>query len=565
MSPRDGSAWLLEALAAEGMDVLIGNPGSTELALIDALPRQRAVRYVTCLHENVAIGIADGIAQVTGRPAAVNLHVQPGLANGLAGMLNASRARVPMLVTVGQQVTGLAEEAPFLGGDVVGMARPPAKAAFEPRDASELARDLGRALRTATAHPRGPVVLSLPLDVQAGAAPARTHRPVAADPLPPPPADRLDAVARLLGGARVPVLVAGDGIVAAGAETLLLALAERLGAPVLGEPMGARQPVPSDHPLWQGPLPAMGDAIRGRLGEADVVAMLAMPWLRIFGTSPGPPLPPAARVVHLDVDPAEVARTENDRLGLVGDPRAALAGLLERLGPPDADARERRRRVAARTAEMRRRARAAVAAQAAAGGGRISPARLALALADAVGPRDLVVDEAITSGRALRSVIGRRTACTWLAHRGSALGWGLPAAVGAAMAGRGRRVLALQGDGSLLFGAQALWTAAEQRVPVALVVADNGGYEILRAGLEGLTGRAEDDWPGLWLDAPRLDLEAICRGYGASVERVDAPAELRVALADLWRRARTGPAVLIAGIAGRTPPVGGPITPRPGR
>ncbi len=554
----DGADWLLAALAAEGVDVLTGNPGSTELPLIDALPRQRAVRYVACLHESVAVGVADGMAQVTGRPAAVNLHVQPGLANGLSGILNAARARVPMLVTVGQQVTGLAEEAPFLGGDVVGMAIPPAKAVFEPRDRVELARDLRRALSAARAHPRGPVVLSLPLDVQAGPSPERPHVGAAVAPPPPPPRDRLRAAADLLRTARAPAIIAGDGVVAAEAGVALVALAERLGAPVFGEPMGARQPMASDHPCWRGLLPNLGARSRAALDGHDVVFLAAMPWLRIFGTSPGPPLPPGAAVVHLDVDPAEVARAAVARRALVGDPAAALGELVRLLGPPDAAARARAGAAAAGGARARRTARAAVAREAGASAA-ITSARLALALADVIGPNDLVVDEALTSARPLRAVLWRRRPDTWLAHRGSALGWGLPAAVGAAMADRTRRVLCVQGDGGALFGVQALWTAANQGVPLAVVIADNGGYEILRAGLEGLTGRADGDWPGLWLDRPRIDLVAICRGYGADADRIDAPGELRGALRDLWRRARTGPAVLVVGVHGSSAPIGGPI------
>jgi thiamine pyrophosphate-dependent acetolactate synthase large subunit-like protein len=147
-----------------------------------------------------------------------------------------------------------------------------------------------------------------------------------------------------------------------------------------------------------------------------------------------------------------------------------------------------------------------------------------------------------------------------MAHRGSALGWGLPAAVGAKIAAPSRRVMAIQGDGSLLFGVSALWTAAHRGLGLALVVADNGGYEILRAGLEGLTGRPEGAWPGIALREPRLDIAAICGGFGATAARADHPAELREALADLWERAADGPAVLVVGVEGRAAPVGYPVS-----
>lgn len=554
----NGADWLLEALAAEGVTRLFGNPGSTELPITDALGRQGAVEYVLALHESVAMGMADGHAQVTGRPAVVNVHVQPGLANAMAGILNAARARVPLLVTVGQQVQELLPQEPFLGGELVAMAAPLAKGAWEVERAVDLPAALARALRVASEPPAGPVVLSLPLDVQVDAAPPPHVPSPPARRLPPEPA-ALDAAAARLAAARRPMLLAGDEVVRAGASVELTRLAERLGAPVHGEPLGARVPLATDHPLWRGPLPPFAAQIAPALEGADVVLAIGMPVFRLFGTSPGAAMPPAVALLHLDVDPHEIGKVHAPVVGMVGAIRTALAGIVERLGPPDDEARARRADATAATLAARRAARDRVAREAA--GERIGPAAFARAVGAALGPRDLVVDEALTSGRSLRVTAGRRTPSTWLAHRGSALGWGLPAAVGAAMADRGRRVMAVQGDGGLLFGISALWTAAAQGVGVALVVADNGGYEILRAGLEGMTGRAEGDWPGIALERPRLDLAAICGGFGASVARVDRSRELRTALDDLWRRTADGPAVLVAAVEGRTAPVGFPVTP----
>jgi benzoylformate decarboxylase len=558
MTAGNGADWLLAALAAEGMPVLFGNPGSTELPLTDALGRQERVRYVLALHEAAAVGMADGYAQATGGPAAVNVHVQPGLANAMSGILNAARGRVPLLVTVGQQEQSMLAGDPFLGGDVQGMARPVAKGAWEARRPGDLPALLAEALRTALTPPRGPVVLSLPVDVQAGPAPP-PHVPIARPAPAEPNAEALDRAAALLAGARRPALLAGDGVAHAAAGAALGALAERLGAPIRGEPLAATVPLPTDHPLWRGPLPPFAAEIAPLLEGHDVVLAAGMPVFRLFGPSPGEPLPREAALVHLDADPHEVGRVHEPAVALVGDPGLGLAGLLERLGPATAEARGRRAREAATAADARRAARARVAR--AGGGERVGPAAFARAVAAAIGPRDLVVDEALTSARALRAVIPRRTGATWLAHRGSALGWGLPAAVGAKLADPGRRVMALQGDGGLLFGAQALWSAAHEGAGLALVVADNGGYEILRAGLEGLTGRPEGAWPGLALAEPPLGLEEICRGYGASAARAERRADLPEAFADLWRRAADGPAALVVAVEGRTPPVGYPLSP----
>lgn len=554
----NGADWLLDALAAEGVGLLFGNPGSTELAITDALGRQGAVHYVLALHEAAAMGMADGHAQVTGRPAVVNVHVQPGLANAMSGILNAARARVPLLVTVGQQVQEMLPGEPFLGGELVGMAEPLAKAAWEVTRTADLPDALARALATAVAPPAGPVVLSLPLDVQLGDAPERhsARPPSDADRRPPDPG-ALDRAAALLARARSPMVLAGDEVARAGAGSELAGLADRLGAPIRGEPMAARVPLPTDHPLWAGPLPPFAAQIRPLLEPSDVVLAVGMPVFRLFGTSPGPALPEGTALVHLDVDPHEIGKVHPPAAGLVGEVRAGLRGLLERLGPAPEPAVSRGAAARAAVLAARRAARDRLAREAS--GPRIGPAAFACEVGAAVGPRDLVVDEALTSARSLRAAVCRRRPGTWLAHRGSALGWGLPAAIGAALADRGRRVMALQGDGGLVFGAPALWTAAAEGVGLALVVADNGGYEILRAGLEGLTGRRQGDWPGIALSAPPLGVGEICAGFGASVARVEEPGELRGALRDLWGRAADGPAALVVAVEGRTAPVGYPV------
>jgi benzoylformate decarboxylase len=535
----NGADWLLAALAAEGMPFLFGNPGSTELPITDALGRQEGVRYVLALHESVAMGMADGHAQVTGRPAAVNVHVQPGLANAMSGILNAARCRVPLIVTVGQQVQEMLPGEPFLGGELVQIARPVTKGAWEVARAADLPEAFARAVRTATTPPRGPVVLSLPLDVQVGEAP-RAHVPAAPGPGAPPrgPPGGLACPGDPRRRRRHP---RGRGRRAGPSR----------GAPRRADPRRAdgRVGAPAHRPPpLEGPAPpvrrpdrpgARPLRRRPRRGHARLPPLRLQPRCRParVGTAGSPRDRPARG------GKGPPARGRPGRRG-GGRPRGAPRppGRADS-GRPGA-ARPCRRRAGL--------ARAAVA-------GHVTPAAFSRAIAGALGPRDLVVDEALTAGRGLRAAVSRRTPATWLAHRGSALGWGLPAAVGAKLADPSRRVMALQGDGSLLFGVSALWTAAHQGLGVALVVADNGGYEILRAGLEGLTGRPEGRWPGISLREPALDIGAICGGFGASSARVERPGDLREALADLWRRTGDGPAVLVVGVEGRAAPVGYPI------
>ena len=552
---RNAADWLLEALADQGVEVLFGNPGSTELPLIDALPRQDRIRYVLGLHEASVMGMADGYAQQGDRLGVVNVHVQPGLANAMSGILNAARARVPLLVTVGQQVTELLDAAPFLGGELVALAGPIAKHASEVATVNDLPVELARAVELATRHPRGPVVLSIPMDVQAGSAPDSAAGLAVLSPLPD--LDAIDRAAAVMDAATAPVILAGDGVAHEHAVDLVALLAERIGAPIFGEPFAARAPIATDHPLWRGPLPGFASEIGPLLRQYDVVFAVGMPVFRLFGSSPGTALAPGARLIHLDSDSDEIGRVVVPEVGLAMSIAAGLAAIVDRLGACD-DVAERRLAVTlAESAGVREAARGRLLAAAAGDG--ITAAAFSQAVAAVVGPKDLVVDEALTSGRWLRTALDRRDPTNWLAHRGSALGWGLPAAVGAKLADPSRRVMCLHGDGSFLFGVHALWTAARERLGLAIVVADNSGYEILRAGLEGLTGRPEGGWPGLAITDPPIDLVAISRGFGASAARIEHRDQLGDALRDLWLRAEEGPAVLVVPVTGRTPAVGYPL------
>lgn len=553
-----GSDALLDALVAQGVEVIFGNPGSTELPLVDSLARPGAPRFVLGLTEPVVMGMADGYAQASGRLGVALVHVQPGIANAMSGVLNAARARVPLLVIVGQQVSSMLPGAPFLGGEIADIARPLARYSEEVTRPDDLGPMLRDAVAAAFGPPAGPAVLSVPLEVQA--APSSALPPLALGPADAPEADpaALDAVASLLAEAREPIILAGDGVAHAGAEQALGALAARLGAPVMSEPFASRLPLGTDHPMWAGPMPRFAAGIRQVLEPHDVVLAIGMPVFRLFAWSPGPALPAGARLVHVDVDPDEVGRSHHPEIGLVADPGRVAPALSHRLGPPDPAAAARRDRVAAANLTARVNDHAALAAAASAGEV-ITGAALSQAIGTAVGPDDLVVDEGITATRDLRVALGDRAPGSVLWHRGSALGWGLPAAVGAALARPARRVICAQGDGSLMFGVPALWTAAHHRCRLALVVGDNSGYEILRAGMEGLTGRPAGGWPGLAVTDPDLDVASICRGFGATAEHVADPAHLDDAMADLMNRSGDGPAVLVARVEGRTPAVGGPL------
>lgn len=504
---------LLAILRDEGVDRVFGNPGTTELPFLDALAGAPDLEYVLAVQEASAVAMADGYARATRRTAFVNLHVAAGLANGLIGMLNARRSRVPMVVTAGQQDRRHLLEDPMLAGDLVGLAAAASKLAVEVQHARDLPIVLRRAFALAARPPAGPVFVSIPMDVLRDGAdvavPARS-------PLTPlGPATGLDEAASILAGAERPAVVAGDGVGRDGAVAELVTLAERLHASVYHQPMHDRVNFPFTHPLHAGMLAPRNAAVHKALSGHDVVLVVGSHAFSPHHYTPEPPIPAGTRVVQLDDDPAELGRNFAVELGLTGGIRASLAALADQVPArtrTPVHARARSRRPAAATAPL-------------------DPAVVAAAIAEALPADAVVVDEAITIGVLLRPLLRLDRPDSFVHTVGGGLGWGIGAAIGTRL-GQARPVVAVLGDGCAMFGLQGLWSAARYRVPVTFLVMSNGEYRTLKETLA--ESGAPGPHPGLDLALPgadRLDWPAAARFFGVAATRVASADELRAVVA----------------------------------
>lgn len=528
---RSGADLVLDVLESEGIRHIFGNPGTTELPLMDALSTRSDVSYVLGLHESVCAGMADGYARASMRHSFVNLHTAAGLGNAVGILCNAAATRTPIVVTAGQQDQRHLFAEPFLAGRLTEIAGGFAKQVNEVHHVADLAPVLRRAFRDASAPPAGPVFVSIPMDLLE----QETS-------LPAPPATQVDGrtvpveIGRLAALVRdVPrrsfAVVAGDEVASSGAVEVLTEFAERLGCGVYGTPLHSSLVFPTTHPLWSGALPADAHQMAALLSRYERVLLVGSRGFMTFVYKDAWPLPGDVELLHLSPAPSDLGRTYPARIALVGDPRETLRELLALLEPLDAD--EVAAAAAAVGAASARRAEAdAARADAAEAGtdpeGRMHPMAAVRAVLAALPKDTTVVDEAVTNDPYIRAFHRVHEPNRFFYSRGGGLGWGVPAALGASLATDRSPVVAMTGDGSFLYSPQSLWTAVHEDLPVVAVVLNNRGYLILRHILSDMRrqespgGAAVEERAhvGTEIEAPSVDLVAVAKGFGASAVRV---------------------------------------------
>ena len=519
-----GKRAFLELLKQEGVDIIFGNPGTTELPLMDALAVDNELRYVLGLQEAAVIGMADGYAQASGKLAVVNLHVTPGLGNAMGMLYDAQKAGSPILVTAGQHDMDFSASEPILWADLPPIARPLVKWSGEVHRLADLPRLLHRAAKTALAPPTGPVFLSLPGDILKAEgevdllAPTRIAPRLRGDPA------AVEEAAAVLAQAKRPLIMAGDAVAHSKAHTELIELAELIGAPVYTEIVPSTASFPASHPLFRGAIARMQGPVRKVLEQYDVLFSVGADLFTLSLPSDIEPMPKGLTLVHLDNDPWEIGKNYPAKVAILGDPKTTLPDITEALrkrmtGGARGAARERLE--TAKQAALAEREALKAKARAMAAQTPIQP----LALLEAIGemlPKDaVVIDEAVSSSVGIRSLIRSEDPQSFYGLRGGGIGWGLPAAIGVKLALPGRPVVALVGDGSAMYTCQALWTAAHDRIAVVFVILNNSSYRILKQRLHAQRGLAAqvDRFVGMELLEPAIDYVGLARSLGIAAER----------------------------------------------
>jgi benzoylformate decarboxylase len=499
--------FLLRTLEANGVRHIFGNPGTTEIPLVRACEASRRIRYVVALSEVSAVPMADGYARATRALSVVNLHVAPGLGNGMGNLYTARIAGTPLLVLVGGQDRRFLHTNPILWGPLEAMAGAVCKQVFSLSSTYDAAANLRNALRAALTPPYAPVALICPPDLleeNIDAAATRMHPPA----LGTLSASDARRYAAFLSAAKHPAVVAAEDVHWAGAADAVHALADLIRAPVYVAPYTGVLPVNSAAPCYAGYLPPSMAQIAERLAQHDALLFLGGRGLRTTLYSEAK-LP--QRKAWLGHDPGVTARDGEFELACMADPRTGIEAIIE--AAQEAGFASRRRLAARRSMSLP------------AAGKTLHPTRAIKALLDRYEDA-LWVDESGLSTSDVRQWM-RLPAGRYLINGSGGIGWGLPAAVGTAVAQPDRLTVAVIGDGSALYASEALWTAAHYRARLLLVILSNRRYATLNEAAQRLTGNT---LTAFTLEPPVLDFSGLATLYGGHYASASTERELIRAL-----------------------------------
>ena len=537
MPERTGRFAIIEQFLADGIDHMFGNPGTVEQGFLDALAAYPRMKYLLTLQESVALMMADGYARATKRPALVQIHSTPGLGNAIGAMYQAMRGHSPLVVIGADAGLKYMPMDAQMAGDLVAIAKPVTKWAAMVLDPSSLLRMLRRAIKIAGTPPMGPVYLCLPADV--------LDSPVTETVIPTsfpstrtaPEESLIREAARMLAGARSPMIFMGDGIAYSGAQAELARVAELVGAEIWGVDSGELN-VSYAHPLYQGQSGHMfGASSLPLVSRGDAILICGTYMLPEVFPHLGDIFAPSAKIIHFDLNAYEIAKNHRVDLGATSDPRLTLAGLASALDSVMSSEQKTAARSRAATigaANEKKRAQAMDADRKAQDQVPLQASRFMEELSRSL-PKDAVIfDEALTSSPELTRYMPPTLPGHFFQTRGGSLGVGIPGALGLKLAHPDKTVVGFTGDGGSMYTIQALWTAAHHRIGAKFVIVNNQSYMLLELNILQYwkeRGIEEHAFPeSFLLKDPVIDFAGLSRAMGVPGIRVEKPAEIAPAV-----------------------------------
>jgi benzoylformate decarboxylase len=446
-----------------------------------------------------------------------------------------------MILTAGQQEQGHGLMEPLLYGPLVRMAEPLVKWAVEVTRLEDLPRIVRRAAKVATTPPTGPVFISLPGDILNSEAGIELGRSSRVDTRVRPSDEALNTLAARILKAERPVVIAGDEIVKSDALQEAAALAEVLGCPAYQQsaPYGAH--FLSESPSFMGALSRSQPQVRELLSAYDLMIVLGADPLRMSVHSEVAPLPDGLPIMQIGLVEWDLAKNFGAEIALKADVRETLRVLVPALKSKGGQALQARSKqgIAALSSKNWTARRATLVGTIAKQATRspIDPDYLTLQMVEAMPENAILVDEGLTSSRQTLALRPHRDRYGYHALASGGIGWGLPASVGVGLANPDRPVVCYSGDGSAMYSIQALWTAAHHKLPLNVVIANNGGYRIIKQRL--LSFHGDDNYVGMDFADPAVDFAGMAKSLGLEAIRITRPEDLKSALAPAFKRPGT--------------------------
>jgi acetolactate synthase-1/2/3 large subunit len=530
-----GAQILCRTLLEEGVDVLFGYPGGAIMPLYHALPEFPELRHVLVRHEQAAAHAADGYARASGRAGVCVATSGPGATNLVTGLATAHMDSTPVVAITGQVARSMMGRDAFQETDIIGITQPITKHSRLIEDVEEIEEAVREALYIAQEGRPGPVLLDVPKDVQnqklSGAAGQRdsngtTARSFRVGTAPPPscPADDFEEAARLIARAERPLIMAGHGVVLAGAYAELRVLAERTGIPVITTLLGISA-FPEAHPLHLG-MPGMhGEVhVNRAIQQSDLIIGLGLRFDdRVTGNLAG--FARGAKLIHVELDRSEIGKNVPVAVGLVGDAREVLRQLLPSIKPRNCDAWRGEIDGFTRLRDENFQA-------------GLSPQAILDAIADSAGGECTIVSDVGQHQMWVAKLFPYQRPNSHITSGGlGTMGFAVPAAMGVALARPGEPVWAISGDGGFQMNMQEMATMVQECIPVKMAVFNNGYLGMVRQWQQFFHGRRYSATP-IW--SP--DYVKLADAYGIPGYRIESVDHLEDAVA--MASAAPGPALL---------------------
>ena len=537
-----GRSAFLALLKAQGITHLFGNPGTTELPIMHALKEHTDLTYVMGMQESVVVAMADGYSRATGELVACNVHVAPGLGNAMGSLYNCKFTGTPLIITAGQQEIGHGLTEPLLYDSLVPMAEPLVKWATEITRLEDMPRIIHRAAKIAMTPPTGPVFLSLPGDILNRKAGIDLGSVTRVDTRNRPSDEALEVIAERLLRAENPVMICGNEIVTSDALAEAADFATVLGATVYQQTVPYGSHFLSEHSCFMGALSRSQKEVRGVLEPFDLMIVIGADVLRMSVWGEVDPLPDGLPIVQIGLNDGEMGKNYPTELAISSDVRETLRALSpvlrEKGGAALAAKAENRIRALSKANWSAKRLKLIEKISSEKSVMPINPDWLMLQITETLPENAIVVNEGLTGARFFNELWPYRDRHDYHGLASGGIGWGIAASVGAQLAHPNRPVCAIIGDGSSMYSIQALWSAANHKLPMTYIIVNNGGYRIIKQRL--LAFHKNDHFIGMDFKDPAVNFANLALSMGVEAERVEDPASLRGTLEKAFAN-RKGP------------------------